>query len=67
MRKLGRNELTLANYLMDSKLDSNDYNRSSDAYCDDLHWKLENVPIEDHDYLRSLRNKIFLLFLTYIT
>ena len=59
MRTLGRNELTLATYLMDSKLDSNDYNRSSDAYCDDLHWKLENVSLKIMTYLRSLRNKIF--------
>ena len=37
MRTLTKIGLTLAKYLMDSKLDSSNCKRVSDAYCDDLH------------------------------
>ena len=47
---------------MNSKLDSNNCNRGSDVHCDDLLWKLENVPLKIMAYLRNLRNKFFLLF-----
>ena len=45
---------------MDPKLDSNNFNRGSDAYCDDLHWKLENVTLKFMTY--NLRKKYFFYY-----